>query len=99
MALNYAARGVIGPVNVLWMHYFVSGKDDAADVLWNKYLIGSPRVMFQHVLLKARSEKDENIAKKLIKVLKDNPVSERAQGNICSCIIDILGKSNQLNIA
>jgi hypothetical protein len=30
MALKYAARGIKAPINVLWMHLFVTGQDAAA---------------------------------------------------------------------
>ncbi|KAJ9586127.1 hypothetical protein L9F63_020226, partial [Diploptera punctata] len=99
LALKYAAKGFVGPVNVLWMHYFAGGKEDAALELWNKYLSGSPRVMFQHILRRARDNKDENIVNRLIKLLKDIPISEGARGTAYSCLIDILVYKQKLDEA
>lgn len=95
MAVKYASRGITSPINVLWMHLFVQGKDDAAKKLWDEYLFDSPRVMFQHVLQEARNKQDENIPHKLISLLQGTSVSEGAKGNAYSCLIDILVSSEK----
>jgi hypothetical protein len=92
MALKYAAKGITAPVNVLWMYLFAKGQDAAAKKLWDEYLAGSPRIMFQHILQEARERRDENIPRKLIALLQGTAMSEGAYGNAYSCLIDVLGK-------
>lgn len=99
MALKCAEKGIIEPINVLWMYYFASGKEDAAEVIWNKYLVGSPRVMYQHILRHAYKTFDEIIPQRLIKTLKDSCVSERARGNVYSCSIDVLVHKEKIDEA
>ncbi|KAJ4440573.1 hypothetical protein ANN_08718 [Periplaneta americana] len=90
MALKYASRGITSPINVLWMHLFVQGKEDAAKKLWDEYLVHTPRVMFQYVLQEARNKQDESIPRKLLSFLHGTAVSEGAKGNAYSCLVDIL---------
>jgi hypothetical protein len=92
MALKYATKGIIAPVNVLWMYLFAKGQDAAAKTLWDEYLAGSPRIMLQYILCEAREKHDENIPRKLISLLQGTAISEWDRGSACSCLIDVLGK-------
>jgi hypothetical protein len=74
------------------MHLFVKGEDAAAKTLWDEHLAGSSRIMFQHILQESRSLNDENIPRKLIALLQDTALSERARGSAYSCLLDVLGK-------
>jgi hypothetical protein len=74
------------------MYLFAKGQDAAAKKLWDEYLAGSPRVMFQHILQVAQETRDENIPRKLIAVLQGTTVSEWARGSAYSCLVDVLGK-------
>ncbi|XP_069704273.1 leucine-rich PPR motif-containing protein, mitochondrial [Periplaneta americana] len=99
MALKYASRGITSPINVLWMHLFVQGKEDAAKKLWDEYLVHTPRVMFQYVLQEARNKQDESIPRKLLSFLHGTAVSEGAKGNAYSCLVDILVSSKKYDDA
>jgi hypothetical protein len=92
MALMYAARGIKAPINVLWMHLFLKEDDAAAKNLWDEHIAHSPRIMFQHILDEAREKRDKNIVRKLLDLLQDTAVSERARGTAYSCLVDVLGK-------
>ncbi|KAJ8913044.1 hypothetical protein NQ315_002060 [Exocentrus adspersus] len=90
IAIKYATKGVVAPLNVLWTHYFVNENTDKAEQIWNTYLKDSPRIMFQKIVQTARDKQDENLAKKLIQHLKISNVTEGAIGNAYSCLLDVL---------
>ncbi|XP_018326773.1 leucine-rich PPR motif-containing protein, mitochondrial [Agrilus planipennis] len=90
LAIKYAERGIVAPMNVLWSYYFTEQNKAKAEEIWNKYLQDSPRIMFQRVIQHARDSKDEIIAEKLIRHLKTAQVTEGALGNAYSCLLDIL---------
>lgn len=92
LALTYAARGIIAPINVLWMHLFMKEEDAAAKKLWDEHVANSPRIMFQHILSEARAKRDEHIVRKLLDLLHGTAISERARGTAYSCLVDVLGK-------
>lgn len=88
IATKYAEKQILGPMNVLWMHYVIKN-DTRADDVFKQYMTHSPRLMFQRVLTKAREDQDEELALRLIKSLANAKVSEGAIGNVHSCLIDI----------
>lgn len=90
IAIKYAQKGIVSPVNVLWAHYFVTGKLSEAESIWKNYLQGAQRIMFQRVVQHARESKDENLTEKLIDHLKTSKVTEGAIGNAYSCLLDVL---------
>lgn len=94
IAMKYAEKGLLGPVNVLWMHYFINNKTEESDALWSKYLSASPRLMFQRVVHYAREKSDANVVQRLINLLRDAKVSEGAVGNAYSCLLDIHSQNN-----
>lgn len=90
IAKKYADRGVISPINVLWAQYFVKGEHEKAEQIWQQYLQGAPRIMFQRVVQVARENKDETLIRKLIEHLKISSVTDGAIGNAYSCLLDVL---------
>lgn len=78
-------------MNVLWANYFINGDDAKAEQIWQRYVQGAPRIMFQRVVQHARDQKDETLAQKLIDHLKSSSnITEGAVGNAYSCLLDIL---------
>ncbi|XP_072376405.1 leucine-rich PPR motif-containing protein, mitochondrial [Diabrotica undecimpunctata] len=99
LALKYAKRGIVGPLNVLWTRYFINQNHEKADQIWNEHLKDSNRIMFQKIVHTAREEQNENLAKKLIEHLKASSVSEGALGNAYSCLLDVLfSKENHKHV-
>lgn len=90
IAIKYAKRGIIAPVNVLWSHYFITNNETEAENIWKEYLQGAPRIMFQRVVQYSRETKDEALIKKLIEHLTTSQVTEGAIGNAYSCLLDVL---------
>jgi len=90
VAEKYAAKQLLAPMNILWIQYFIDGKTDLAEQLWNKYLTNEPRLMFQRVSQVARERQDVDLAKRLIVKLKDAKITDGALGNAYSCLIDVL---------
>ncbi|KAI4463370.1 hypothetical protein MML48_4g00006397 [Holotrichia oblita] len=90
IAKKYADRGVISPINVLWAQYFVKGEHEKAEQIWQQYLQGAQRIMFQRVVQVARESKDETLIRKLIEHLKISNVTDGAIGNAYSCLLDVL---------
>lgn len=90
IAIKYAKKGNVAPLNVLWTHYFINGIADKSEEIWRMYLKDSPRIMFQKIVQTARDKQDENLAKKLIEHLKISNVTEGAIGNAYSCLLDVL---------
>ncbi|XP_017783732.1 PREDICTED: leucine-rich PPR motif-containing protein, mitochondrial [Nicrophorus vespilloides] len=90
VAIKYAKRGIIAPVNVLWSHYFINNNEAKATEVWNTHMQGAPRIMFQRVVQHARGTNDENLTAKLIEHLKTSKVTEGALGNAYSCLLDVL---------
>ncbi|KAK5643251.1 hypothetical protein RI129_007096 [Pyrocoelia pectoralis] len=95
IAMKYAERGIIAPLNVLWSYYFVEGQFEKAKNIWENHLRDSPRLMFQRVIQKARESSDENMVKSLIDQLKTSIVTQGAIGNAYSCLLDILVAKNK----
>lgn len=89
LAEKFAAHNQLGPINVLWMHLMTEGNESAAKIIWDKYLVNAPRLMFQRVLQIAREQKNEKLAESTISQLKTSKISEGAIGNAYSCLIDI----------
>lgn len=77
-------------MNVLWIHHFINGHDDA-DKIWNEYLVNTPRVMFQRIIETSRQKDNDQLIKKLINLLKtDTNITNGALGIAYSGLIDIL---------
>lgn len=90
IAIKYANKGIIAPVNVLWSHYFINQQHEEAEKIWQTYLQGAPRIMFQRVVQHCRQQKDDQLIKQLIDHLKISKVTEGALGNAYSCLLDVL---------
>lgn len=88
IALKYAEKKALGPMNVLWMHYLVN-HDPKAEGIFKTHLVDSPRLMFQKVIQSGRENQDEKLVENLIGLLHGTKVSEGALGNAHSCVLDI----------
>ncbi|XP_050307850.1 leucine-rich PPR motif-containing protein, mitochondrial isoform X2 [Anthonomus grandis grandis] len=97
MAIKYAKRGIVGPLNVLWTKYFISNEVEKSNQLWHEYLKDAPRIMFQKIIQIARDTHDEELIKRLTEHLKISNVTPGAIGNIFSCYIDVLVAKNKPN--
>ncbi|CAH0561344.1 unnamed protein product [Brassicogethes aeneus] len=95
VAIKYAKKNIVAPLNVLWTHYFIQGNFDKASQVWRDFLQNSPRIMFQRIVQTAREKQDEDLTKKLIEHLKISNVTEGAIGNAYSCLLDILHQKNK----
>lgn len=89
MAQQYAAKGLIAPINVLWMYHFVAGNDDEAQKIFDEYLKKEPAILSKHILMTAKEKQDYNLAKKLVTVVSTSGISDVAKGAIYSGLIDI----------
>jgi leucine-rich PPR motif-containing protein len=99
VAVKYAKKGLLGPMNVLWMHHFINNNTSDSDRLWNQYLAAAPRLMFQRVVHLAREKQDGDLVQRLINLLKTAKVSEGALGNAYSCLLDIQSAKNDYTSA
>lgn len=99
MAEQYAARGLLAPMNVLWMHHFVAHNVEASDKIWQKHIKDSPRLMFQRVMHEARDKQDVKMVERLIEVLKTTTLTKGAVGNAYSCLIDVHAAKGQFEEA
>jgi leucine-rich PPR motif-containing protein len=95
MAEKYAAKGIIGPMNVLWVHHFIKENTDACNRIWDNHLSVAPRLMFQRIVHLAREKQDEKLIQRLIELLKQTKVSEGAIGNAYSCLLDVYATKEQ----
>lgn len=82
-------------MNVLWVHHFINENMDACNTIWNKYLVGAPRLMFHRIVHLAREKQDEKLIQRLINILKEAKVSEGAIGNAYSCLLDVYAVKEQ----
>jgi leucine-rich PPR motif-containing protein, mitochondrial len=94
IAAKYANKKILGPVNVLWMHYFINN-DPRAEKIFKEHLVDAPRLMFQRVIQEGREKQDANVISRLITVLHSTKVSEGAIGNAYSCLLDIHAAKNE----
>lgn len=99
IATKYAKKGLLAPMNVLWMHKFISGDEESAKRLWKDHLAEAPRLMFQRIVHLAREKQDSNLVQRLIDLLKHTKVSAGAIGNAYSSLLDILSTKNQFDEA
>lgn len=95
MAVKYANKGIIGPMNVLWVHHFINENTEKCNNLWDQYLCNAPQLMFQRIVHLAREKQDEKLIQRLIDVLKQAKVSEGAIGNAYSCLLDVYAVKEQ----
>ncbi|CAO1333276.1 unnamed protein product [Diamesa serratosioi] len=94
LALKYAAKGQLGPMNVLWSFHFINNNKETADRLWNEHLVSAPRLMFQRIVHLGRDNQDHALVQRLIDLLRNAKVSEGAIGNAYSCLLDIYSNKN-----
>ena len=99
VAEKYAEKGVLAPMNVLWMHHFVLNNVEASDKIWNKHIKESPRLMFQRVMHEARDKQDVQMVERLIEVLRTTKLTKGAIGNAYSCLIDVHAAKEQFEDA
>lgn len=91
LAQKFAVKGDTAPINVLWMHFFVTGRSNEAAELWTKYLAQTPRLMFQWVCQTARRTESPALAADLFAVLASSQsATSGARGNALSCLLDVL---------
>lgn len=90
MALRYAKRGIVAPINVLWTYHFIKGNDERAEQLWKDYVKDSNKIMFQKILQTVRKNNDDSLALKLVELLKSSSITNGALGNAYSCLLDAL---------
>ncbi|XP_058819809.1 leucine-rich PPR motif-containing protein, mitochondrial [Topomyia yanbarensis] len=90
LAERYVKWEIIAPVNALWAYHFTQGNEEQAQLLWDKYLVNTSRVMFQKVIQHARDNNDDALVRRLITQMKDSKVSENGVGIMYSCLIDAL---------
>lgn len=95
----YAKNNVTGPMNMLWIHYFLNGNEASSKYIWDKYLRISSRIMFQHILETARQQKNPKFVQKLLHLLRGSNISKGAMGNAYSCLIDIQIAEEDLDAA
>lgn len=93
VAAKYAAKKILGPMNVLWMQLYIN-HDPKADAIFKEHLVDAPRLMFQRVIQMGREKQDAELVQKLITLLHDSKVSEGAIGNAYSCLLDIHAAKN-----
>lgn len=94
LAKKYATKGVIGPINSIWMVYFANN-NPKADEIFNLHLKDHPRIMYQNILSDSRDKNDEETVRRLLKTLQNAKVSEGSLGNVHSCLIDITANKNE----
>lgn len=97
IAEKYAGKNILAPINILWMNYVLNNNAEAANKIWNKYLVEHPRIMFQKVLIEARTRKDEQLAQRLIDQLKQSKVPETAIGIAYSCLLDVYANKGEFD--
>nr|CAD7437873.1 unnamed protein product [Timema bartmani] len=90
LAEKYASRGITIPLNIVWMKYFIEGRNTEAEKIWSDHLAASPRLMFQSIVKQARHTNDFELINRLIDKLKLAKVSESALGIAYSCAVDVL---------
>uniref|UniRef100_A0AAR5PUS4 Pentacotripeptide-repeat region of PRORP domain-containing protein n=1 Tax=Dendroctonus ponderosae TaxID=77166 RepID=A0AAR5PUS4_DENPD len=90
VAIKYAQKGIVGPLNVLWTRLFISNNTEKVEQIWQGYLKDAPRLMFQKIIQTARELHDEDLINRLIQLLKVTKVTDGALGNAYSCYIDVL---------
>lgn len=99
IAVKYAKKGLLGPMNVLWMHHFIKNETEIADRLWKEHLSSAPRLMFQRIVHLGRESQDTDLIQRLINLLKTAKVSEGALGNAYSCLLDIQSNKSDFDSA
>ncbi|CAG9765541.1 unnamed protein product [Ceutorhynchus assimilis] len=96
IAIKYAQKGIVGPLNVLWTKYFIENNQDKITYLWDTYLKHAQRIMFQKIIQTARDTQNEDLIKRLVEHLKISNVTPGAVGNAYSCYLDVLVAKNRL---
>lgn len=94
-----AEKGILAPINIMWMCHIENGKLDQADRIMKNFLSDTPRIMFNHTLRVARERNDVTIVKNLLESLKGAKVTESALGTVHSCLIDVYCAQEMYNDA
>uniref|UniRef100_A0A1L8DH78 Putative bicoid mrna stability factor n=1 Tax=Nyssomyia neivai TaxID=330878 RepID=A0A1L8DH78_9DIPT len=89
LARKFIEHSITSPMNVLWIHHFVTGNVAAHEKIWEEHLKDAPRLMFQRIVQTAREKSDTSMVRHLIERLRGTKVSDGALGNAYSCLLDI----------
>lgn len=95
MAQLYATKGIIEPLNVLWMYHFVEGNESVCQRLWQQHLCQRPVLLSKYIMMKARAQNNHQLVEKLLNLVNESGISSRAKGVIYSGLIDIYS-SNEM---
>lgn len=99
MARKYANAEILGPINVLWIHYFINGNNAEAEKIYKEFLSSTTRLMFHRIVQVAREKVDAGLIQKLITVLQNGTaISEGAIGNCYSALLDIQATQNDASL-
>ncbi|GAB0096334.1 Leucine-rich PPR motif-containing protein [Sergentomyia squamirostris] len=98
LAKKFAEDKIISPMNVLWMHQFVAGNEEAHEKIWNEHLANSNRVMFHRILQFSRENQDVKLVSHLIQKLKGTTATAGALGNAYSCLLDIHSARSEFDL-
>lgn len=89
---------ITSPMNVLWIHHFVTGNQEAHEKIWQEHLKEAPRLMFHRIVQTARENQDISLIGHLIGKLKEASVSDGALGNAYSCLLDIHSARGEFDV-
>nr|XP_021192971.2 leucine-rich PPR motif-containing protein, mitochondrial [Helicoverpa armigera] len=84
-----AEKGKLLPANLIWMELLLAGKDKEADLIWSKWLVNAPVVMFRRLLQECHTRKQPELIEKMISTLRSNKhLSQASLGNAYSRLIN-----------
>uniref|UniRef100_A0A2A4K6E8 Pentacotripeptide-repeat region of PRORP domain-containing protein n=1 Tax=Heliothis virescens TaxID=7102 RepID=A0A2A4K6E8_HELVI len=84
-----AEKGKLLPANLIWMELILAGKDKEAELIWSKWLVNAPVVVFRRLLQESHTRKQPEIIEKMISILKTNQgLSMASLGNAYSRLIN-----------
>ncbi|XP_059618257.1 leucine-rich PPR motif-containing protein, mitochondrial [Phlebotomus argentipes] len=98
LAGKFMEQKISSPMNVLWIHYFITGNQEKQEKIWREHLKDSPRLMFQRIVQTARENEDVNLVQQLIDKLTGTSVTDGALGNVYSCLLDIHSAREQYDL-
>ena len=92
MAEKLADQGILFLVNSMWCHYFETN-DPEADVLWSKYLLKAPKVMYRYLYERAKETKNIEMLERLYEKLSEHeslkPIHRQ---DVAALLIKLYGK-------
>lgn len=99
LAIQYAEKGVMSPMAVIWNYYNINNNYEASDQIWYKYLTDCKYLYYGGIATHAYNVQDTAMLLHVIDRMKASPVHINKMSRIYTCLVDVYVKKNEISQA